>query len=35
MLSNGIEIKVPLFIEVGDVVKVDTRSCEYQNRVNK
>ena len=35
LLSNGIEIKVPLFIEVGDVVRVDTRSCEYQNRVNR
>ena len=35
VLSNGIEIKVPLFIEAGDVIKVDTRNCEYQNRVNK
>ena len=35
VLINGIEIKVPLFIEQGDIVKVDTRNCEYQNRVNK
>ena len=34
VLINGIEIKVPLFIEQGDIVKVDTRNCEYQNRVN-
>ena len=34
-LVNGVEIKVPLFVEPGDVVKVDTRNCEYQNRVNK
>ena len=34
-LANGIDIKVPLFIEPGDIVKVDTRNCEYQNRVNK
>ena len=35
VLINGIEIKVPLFIEQGDIIKVDTRNCEYQNRVNK
>ena len=35
VLINGIEIKVPLFIEQGDIVKVDTRNCEYQNRVSK
>ena len=34
-LVNGVEIKVPLFVEPGDIVKVDTRNCEYQNRVNK
>lgn len=34
-LANGIEIKVPLFIEEGDFIKVDTRTNEYQNRVNK
>ncbi|MBD3271376.1 MAG: elongation factor P [Elusimicrobia bacterium] len=32
-LESGIEIRVPLFIEVGDVVKVDTRSGEYIERV--
>lgn len=32
-LETGIEINVPLFIEVGDRLKVDTRSCEYVERV--
>ena len=32
-LVNGVEIKVPRFGEPGDIVKVDTRNCEYQNRV--
>lgn len=32
-LSTGAVVKVPLFLSVGDVVKVDTRTGEYQNRV--
>jgi len=32
-LENGITIKVPLFIRVGDKVKVDTRTLEYIERV--
>ncbi|MCI0531456.1 MAG: elongation factor P [candidate division Zixibacteria bacterium] len=32
-LESGLEIKVPLFIKVGDLVKVDTRSNEYLERV--
>lgn len=32
-LETGIEISVPLFINEGDVVKVDTRSGEYIERV--
>ncbi len=32
-LETGIEIQVPLFINEGDVVKVDTRSHEYVERV--
>ncbi len=31
-LDNGLEVKVPLFIDVGDRVKVDTRSGEYLER---
>jgi len=31
-LDNGLEVKVPLFINVGDKIKVDTRSGEYLER---
>ena len=34
-LSSGAIVKVPLFINIGDVLRVDTRTGEYQNRVNK
>jgi len=32
-LESGFEIKVPLFINTGDVIKVDTRTGEYIERV--
>jgi len=32
-LENGLEVKVPLFINEGDLVKIDTRSGEYIERV--
>jgi elongation factor P len=32
-LSTGAVVKVPLFISEGEVIKVDTRTGEYQNRV--
>jgi len=31
-LETGAEIKVPLFIEEGDHIKVDTRTGEYMER---
>ena len=31
-LETGAEIKVPLFIEIGDVLKIDTRTGEYLSR---
>ena len=34
-LSSGAAVKVPLFIEIGDILKIDTRNGEYQNRVKK
>lgn len=34
-LNNGIVVKVPLFIKVGDKIKVDTRSGEYIERVGE
>lgn len=32
-LDTGAVIKVPLFVEVGDIIRVDTRSGEYIERV--
>jgi elongation factor P len=34
-LSSGVVVKVPLFVEIGDVLRVDTRTGEYQNRIKK
>lgn len=34
-LSSGAVVKVPLFVEIGDVLRVDTRTGEYQNRAKK
>ncbi len=31
-LETGVEIKVPLFIDVGDILKIDTRTGEYLER---
>ena len=33
--DTGVEIRVPLFIDIGDFVKVDTRNKEYVERVKK
>ena len=33
-LSTGAVVKVPLFVQIGEVIKVDTRSGEYVSRVN-
>ena len=32
-LETGAEVKVPLFVEQGEVIKIDTRSGEYVSRV--
>ena len=34
-LSSGAVVKVPLFVNIGDVLRVDTRTGDYQNRVTK
>jgi elongation factor P len=34
-LATGGTINVPLFVETGDVLKIDTRTREYVERVNK
>ena len=31
-LETGVTIKVPLFIDVGDVLRIDTRTGEYIER---
>lgn len=31
-LETGAEIKVPLFIEIGDMIRIDTRTGEYMER---
>ena len=33
VVETGAEIKVPLFVNQGDVIKVDTRSGAYEERV--
>ena len=32
-ISTGIELPVPLFVEIGDKIEIDTRTGEYKNRV--
>ena len=32
-LENGLEISVPMFINIGDTIKIDTRTGEYMERV--
>ena len=34
-VDGGYEIQVPLFINVGDIVRIDTRTGEYADRVAK
>jgi len=32
-LETGLQVDVPLFVDEGDVIRVDTRSNEYVTRV--
>jgi len=34
-IDNGYEIQVPLFIKQGDIVRIDTRTGKYADRVSK
>lgn len=34
-LDNGLEIRVPLFVKIGDKIKVDIRTSEYLERVSE
>lgn len=31
-LDNGLEVRVPLFIKVGDAIKIDTRTKAYAGK---
>ena len=31
-LETGATVKVPLFIQIGEILKIDTRKCEYVSR---
>jgi len=33
VLETGLKVSVPLFVDVGDIIRVDTRSGEYVTRV--
>ena len=32
-LETGLELQVPMFVNIGDVLRIDTRTCEYMERV--
>lgn len=32
-IATGFELQVPLFVEIGDKIEIDTRTGEYRNRV--
>jgi elongation factor P len=32
-INTGMELPVPLFVEIGDKIEIDTRTGEYKNRV--
>ena len=34
-LATGAVVRVPLFVQTGEIVKVDTRSGEYASRAQK
>jgi elongation factor P len=34
-LASGAQVKVPLFINIGDVIRVDTRTGDYLDRISR
>ncbi|MBI9021000.1 MAG: elongation factor P [Verrucomicrobia bacterium] len=34
-INNGYEVSVPIFINIGDIIRIDTRTGEYADRVSK
>ena len=35
VVETGATIQVPMFIEEGEIIRIDTRSGEYMSRVGK
>ncbi len=35
IIETGMEVRVPLFVNQGDLIKIDTRDCSYVERVKK
>jgi elongation factor P len=33
VVETGAKVRVPLFIEEGEIIEIDTRDGSYQNRV--
>ncbi len=33
-IATGYELQVPLFVNIGDIIKIDTRNGQYMERVN-
>jgi elongation factor P len=34
-MESGLVLQVPLFVNEGDTIKIDTRDCSYIERINK
>ena len=32
-LETGLELQVPMFVNIGDILRIDTRTCQYMERV--
>ncbi|MFQ3675303.1 MAG: elongation factor P [Endomicrobiia bacterium] len=35
IVETGAEVEVPLFVDIGDIIKIDTRTGEYVERIGK
>ena len=32
-VETGLELQVPMFVNIGDIIRVDTRTCQYMERI--
>ena len=32
-VETGFEIQVPMFVNIGDIIRIDTRTCQYMERI--